>query len=61
LIKVIDLFDRVYRSFYSLTWIHDSMLRIDFKPDLITEDTAEDLNQKILEMIDLMGIKKDKG
>jgi hypothetical protein len=54
-LKVID---DLFCNFYAVTWIHDTMIKIEFKDGSINEAVANQLYQSIINMIQAAGFKK---
>ena len=54
----LEIFDASSLGFYSLTWIHNSMIKIEFKPGSINEDLANSLYSLLIKMTEGLGVNR---
>ncbi len=57
--NTLEIIDNQVKHFYSLTWVHDSMVKIEFKEGSFTLEQANQTYSLIIEMMESMGIKKE--
>ena len=56
--NALKVIDQKFKNFYALTWIHEEMIKIEFKDSSISEELASDIYNSILLMIDNLGISR---
>lgn len=49
------IIDERFRSLYSLSWVHDSMAKVEFKPGSIKEDIINSLFDCLIDTIEKLG------
>jgi len=56
--NVLEVVDEQFSGFYSLVWIHDHMIKVEFKHGSITEEQINNIYISINKMIERMGINR---
>jgi hypothetical protein len=56
--NALEIIAQKFKYFYSLTWIHEEMIKIEFKEFSLSEELASHIYNSILLMIDNLGIRR---